>query len=143
MDVRVASQALGVGPGKGTLEVPVVYDGKSSLVPGWAAGNEGTPVVRLAVDIASLDQVVADAGFDRLDWLLIDVEGAEVSVLRGARQTLRATRRVIIEVARSPMLRECRQILVEEFGFRIVATEEQNEFTEYWYAVRPQVAPAS
>jgi FkbM family methyltransferase len=36
---------------------------------------------------------------ERLDWLLIDVEGYEVEVLKGAMKTLKKTKRAIVEIS--------------------------------------------
>jgi FkbM family methyltransferase len=47
-----------------------------------------------------IDEVVRELGLTRMDAIKIDVEGAEVSVLRGARETLkRFAPKVILEVA--------------------------------------------
>lgn len=40
-------------------------------------------------EMTTLDKVDEQAKFDRLDWMKVDVEGAEVSVLVGAFQTIR------------------------------------------------------
>ncbi len=128
--------AVGDRPGEGTLEVPVVYDGKASLLPGWASGKEGAPVARVQVTIETLDDLVERSGFDHLDWLLIDVEGSELAALCGASKTLRKTHRVIIEVARAPWSQECRRILEVDHGFQITAEVRQTEFTDYWFAER-------
>ncbi len=50
------------------------------------------------VQATTLDSFVAQHGVERLDFLKIDVEGAETSVLRGGRETLRRFRpRIMIE----------------------------------------------
>ncbi len=50
------------------------------------------------VDVRPLDEIIDEAGLDRIDVLKIDVEGAEVDVLRGAENTLRRSRYVLMEV---------------------------------------------
>lgn len=50
----------------------------------------------------------------RIDLLKIDVEGAEVKVLKGASRVLRRTRNVIIEVHENALLEEVRNLLEEK-----------------------------
>ncbi|MCI4319973.1 MAG: FkbM family methyltransferase [Thermoplasmata archaeon] len=134
---RVERTAVGSASGVGSLEVPPIYQGKASLVPGWATGGDGGPLKKVPVRIASLDDLVDRAGFERIDWLLIDVEGYELEVLRGASRTLARTKTVIIEVSASPGRSECRRILEEVHGLRVIAEEGQTETTDYWRAERP------
>jgi FkbM family methyltransferase len=44
------------------------------------------------INVVSIDDVVADQRIERVDWIKLDVEGAEHEVLLGARETLRAHR---------------------------------------------------
>lgn len=56
--------------------------------------NDNQPVMK--VSTVSLDDALAD--LDRLDWIKIDIEGAEIEVLNGARQVIdKHNPRMIIE----------------------------------------------
>lgn len=53
-----------------------------------------------AVEVETVDSYCAMNGIDRLDWIKIDVDGNETSVLRGAAEVLRKFRpKLIIELA--------------------------------------------
>ena len=67
--------------------------------PGWLVVHEGPPpsdfylpscdkVPTRAMPVTALDLVEAIQGCERLDWVKIDVEGAEAEVLRGGRATI-------------------------------------------------------
>lgn len=72
------------------------------------------------VEWRTLDQLVAECELTRLDWIKIDVEGAELGVLRGGQESLaRFHPRLLIEdhtgiysyVARMDSARQCRELL--------------------------------
>lgn len=48
------------------------------------------------VDLRPLDQIVAELGLTRIDFIKIDTEGAEVHVLRGAADTIQHFRPVVL-----------------------------------------------
>jgi FkbM family methyltransferase len=48
------------------------------------------------VDCVRLDDVLASEGVHRVDVIKVDIEGAELAALRGAEQTLRAARPVLV-----------------------------------------------
>jgi len=76
--------------------------------PGWlviprdasapAFYDRGCAVPDGAVPATTLDADVADDGLERVDWMKLDVEGAEVEVLRGAAATIARFRpRILVE----------------------------------------------
>lgn len=90
-NVVVNRVAVGATAGRATLHV---YDDEhlswSSFVERPLAdyGLDVSPPEAIEVDVVALDDYCAAAGVDRVDLLKIDVEGAEVGVLRGARGLL-------------------------------------------------------
>lgn len=62
--------------------IEVSYDDES---PSWG------------IEVTTLDQFVREEGIDRIDLLKIDVEGAEMKVLAGARDTLAEGRIAVIQ----------------------------------------------
>ena len=55
------------------------------------------------VHLRTLDGWAADAGVGRIDCMKLDVQGAELDVLRGATQSLRTTRMLEVEVTFNPI----------------------------------------
>lgn len=102
---RVFPYCLAVGdePGKGVLKVPLkprppglATLGEPGRFPSW---------VEHAVDIVTLDSLP----WRRVDFIKIDAEGAELMVLRGAKQT--------IEQHHPAMLIECVDKSTHQFGY--------------------------
>jgi len=55
-------------------------------------------VSELIVRTVTLDSIIERFKLSRLDWIKIDVEGAELKVLRGGEKALKIARKLIIEV---------------------------------------------
>jgi FkbM family methyltransferase len=68
------------------------------------------------VTLTALDQIVRDCERPVVDILKIDTEGSEVEILRGATETLRRTRRVIIETHSDELAQQVDSHL-RSFGF--------------------------
>ena len=66
--------------------------------------NDGTSTESEEVEITTLDNLVADAGVDRVDCIKIDVEGAEDRVIGGAAKTLDAFHPTVIFEMNCPTL---------------------------------------
>jgi len=105
--------------------------GMSSLAKSNAE-SEGPLGHKFKVRARPLDDLVREAGLTRLDALKIDVEGAELQVLRGAKETLsRFSPLLVIEVVDSQL----RQIGTSEaelrahltaLGYRVRQSFDQN-----------------
>jgi FkbM family methyltransferase len=90
--VHVHAAALGAGDGRAVLRVPIVdgraAKGSASLVQGDVTG----PADSIDVQVRTLDSY----GFGRVKAMKIDVEGAEVGVIRGAAETIGRTHPVLL-----------------------------------------------
>jgi FkbM family methyltransferase len=131
-DVTVRQVALGDVAGEVSLYIPSDYAGRASV-----AHSRPSDTVR-TVPLALLDDELLALGVGGVDWLKVDVEGAEVELLRGAVRTLDRTGTVILEVEHG---REdaCRGLLRDR-GFeeveRVVQTTQ-----DYWLLRRPGPGP--
>jgi FkbM family methyltransferase len=94
-NVRRHQLALTVQPGETTLSVPIgrlgPVTGRSFLT--WQTDGLGSNVefrdhADVLVPVDTLDNLCQQAGLTRLDFVKIDVEGAELQVLRGGERTI-------------------------------------------------------
>jgi FkbM family methyltransferase len=93
-NVHVRGEALGATDCEGTLRVPLRH---GHVVSGWAslrdAGHTGAePAVEHNVQIRTLDSFA----FPDVAVIKIDVEGYELDVIRGARQTIATCRPLLL-----------------------------------------------
>lgn len=89
------------------------YTGTSSLFAFEAATHE------VGVAVRRLDGIAPELNVRRIDLLKLDVEGAEVIALEGAKGILLITDRVVVETVADAEGREVRAILRAN-GFRLV-----------------------
>jgi FkbM family methyltransferase len=121
-NVKVESLALGKNEGEATFFVVDGRDtGCNSLRP--PAIREPTSVIQ--VSVARVDDVLCTYKIDEVDFIKIDVEGAELDVLSGAERLLESRPRpvMLVEVSDTrtgPWGYKARDILVflEERGYR-------------------------
>lgn len=49
------------------------------------------------VEADTLDNIVSELGFDKVDFIKMNIEGAELEALQGAKQVLKSARKVVVE----------------------------------------------
>jgi Iap family predicted aminopeptidase len=86
------------------------------------------PAGTLAVETSTLDELLRELDVDShsVDLVNIDVQGAELAVLRGASAVLRHAKAVYVEVSFTELYKGCAQIdevedLLQAAGFQRVA----------------------
>jgi len=75
-----------------------LFPATSSMVSGFSSASSE---IKTYVKVDTLDNILSKEGLvpgSHIDYLKIDVEGAEVDVLRGAVETLKRTRYLQVEV---------------------------------------------
>ncbi len=78
----------------------------------------------------ALDDLIEAAEVPAPDVLKIDVDGGEVAVLYGARQTLATLRpHVIVEVHSPDLERDCAELL-SGFGYRVIVVAQRKRFRQ-------------
>lgn len=122
--VSCRNVALGSEAGVAQLNVPDVYLGRA-----WTS-DEAHGSTGISVRVARLDDEVASPRDRPVDWLKIDVEGSELQVLKGATETLRRTKQVIIEIAHGNAA-QAEELLVNELGF-VRARVFRQPTIDYW-----------
>ncbi len=72
-------------------EIPLGYNEKNSARHSFVGGHDEHVVMKTA-PVKPLDEIVAELGLDRVDFIKMDIEGAERFALRGAVETLQQFR---------------------------------------------------
>jgi FkbM family methyltransferase len=95
-NVTTLQQALSDSSGTTALRIAEVWhSGHNTLGEAFAYEDVET-TDHVVVQMTTLDEFARDLSMDRLDLIKIDVEGAELKVLRGGRETLTRMRPVVI-----------------------------------------------
>lgn len=137
--VRVDDRAVGSEAGRRVLHLAdAQHAGQNTL--GSVVYGGVSVVGSEEVAVASLDQIIAEAGLTAVSVLKIDVEGAEHEVLRGALRCLDELRPVILMELQEPSLAALGSSvaevlgLLEAHGYRVLA---------YGSADSPMLVPLS
>lgn len=118
--VQIQAHSYAVTDTSGTLSMLIVAEstGWNRLIAEEVMARETRPVIQ--VPAKPLDSLLPETP---VDLLKVDVEGAELQVLRGAARTLLGTTRVVMEYHSADLLRESWQLL-ETAGFRLILVTE-------------------
>jgi FkbM family methyltransferase len=114
--------ALSDSNGSATLHVAQL-SGHHTLIPGKLKRENGL----MNVQTSTLDSLLEEIGYNRtIDVIKIDVEGAEMQVLRGARETLLSNRGIVLLLDLHPKLgvdvaEVCR--FLQDLGFALKGEE--------------------
>lgn len=92
-NVTLNRMALGRAPGEAVLNV---YGNGLGALNCLAKANVAAPVTEIRIPVTTLDDYVPKAGLSRLDFLKIDIEGAELPAFHGAARTLDGLRPIIL-----------------------------------------------
>ena len=94
-NVAISNNAVGDTPGVVQIQVPAGDSGQASLknhtIASWSRPEREV----FDCSVVTLDSYVAEHKIDRVDLIKVDVEGAELWVFRGARQTMDRFRPII------------------------------------------------
>jgi FkbM family methyltransferase len=99
--------ALGEDPGDADL---YLVDGFQDWCNSLRPPPIDEPIRTMRVSVQRLDDVLAESGVTKVDFIKLDVEGAELSVLRGARKLL-------LRESRPAILAEVQDIRTQPWGY--------------------------
>jgi FkbM family methyltransferase len=133
-NVNVEGVALGSKSGRGELfVVEGVQTGCNCLRP----PNVAEPTTKIAVEIATLDESLERLGIQHVDFIKIDVEGAELDVFAGAK-------RLFERQPRPTILVEAHDSRAKSWGYRsreIVSFLEQLGYKCFCLSESPLLQP--
>jgi FkbM family methyltransferase len=116
-NVIVVEKALADSAGVGFL-APAAEDEVTIVLSRGTSRTDGTEV-----EVTTVDQLLADDELPRPHLLKIDVEGAEVDLLRGARRTIEQLKPVLVLEVHGVW--EAIDDLLDEFGYDYVGVEHE------------------
>jgi FkbM family methyltransferase len=117
-NVVLVEAAVSVESGTARFTVPAVAGAVPEPALGTLTGTkDADSATSIDIDVRRIDEYCAD--FDRLAFLKVDAEGADLDVLRGARNTIRRLRPVIQFECNDPDLLPGFVSFADENGYRV------------------------
>jgi FkbM family methyltransferase len=118
-DRKITLHACAAGERESEMDLIIMQETSMAKLEASTFQAENTSATRLRVIVRSIDVLIAADEIAPPALMKIDVEGAEVMVLRGARETIHRYRPVILaEVHSTTLLTECHALL-EAAGYRV------------------------
>jgi len=126
-NVVLIKKAIGGTQGKAVLKVPikgtVIDSGRASISSSDLKSSIEYKSEEVEVD--TLDNIISSLNIDRIDFIKMDIEGAEAIAFEGMKLTLKTTKYVMIEIQPS------NKWLIDEFkklGFKLIDKNGMNYF---------------
>jgi len=114
-----------VGSENGSAEFNVMPDSSMGKLASSSFQSDLPTSCVLRVPLKTIDRIVSEGAYPRPQVMKIDVEGAEVEVLGGAKETLQTNRPILfIEVHSEVLAKECTRLL-ESLGYVVSFFERQ------------------
>ena len=125
-NVQVESFALGSSAGRAEL---FLVEGAEDVCNSLRPPAAEVAVAKVPVEVRSLDEYLEQQRIKKVDFIKLDVEGAELEVLRGASRLLRSAERPVI-------LAEVQDVRTEPWGYRAKEIIRHLESLKYcWYSL--------
>lgn len=121
---------IALGAEEGVTEMVVMPETSMAKLAGSDFQPEATSATRLSVRISSIDTLVSSGALPAPSLLKLDVEGAEMMVLRGAEAVLKSSRPVIFaEIHSSALLVEAKAYL-SALGYIVTRIDEDEALAQ-------------
>ena len=121
---------IAVGEEIGCAEFSVMPEASMGKLSSSSFQQEATEAKKITVPITTLDNLVQSGQLELPNLIKIDVEGAEIFVLRGAVQILQKYKpKLFIEVHSRELARKCNELLTG-IGYKVIVmeTDKQPDF---------------
>ncbi|ADY00285.1 methyltransferase FkbM family [Vulcanisaeta moutnovskia 768-28] len=120
-NVIIVKKAIWKEKGRVSMKVVKFNEEESAIDP---SGN-------IIVESDTLDNVMKELGIDHIDFLKIDIEGAEAEAIHGMNETLRITRYLMIEL-RSSTLWVINEL--NKLGFKVIDCVNYGTFINVFFS---------
>jgi len=121
---KIVLHQVAVGDKEGEMELEILPEDSMARLSESRFKRTASAGRAISVKLISIDQFVADGESPPPDVIKIDVEGAEMLVLNGARKTIEMHRpRLFIEVHSSELLDDCERFF-ELVAYRVQSLDE-------------------
>lgn len=124
---NVTPMQLAAWDNETTLDLHISQINKATHSLVFAPSGDNKFVTRVIAN--RVDKVLEELGIEKIDWVKIDVEGAEFRVLRGLKKTIRRNSglKILVEVHSEETLAQCLSIL-QKPGYEIHSLDNYHIF---------------